>query len=240
MQSNLLPPPAERIADGVVQGVNVLLALAGCVALGVLARASTDPLRGAALVAYGVGLLAMVGCSALYAWGRGSRRRELYRHLDQAAIFLMIAGTYTPFTMAAPGGAYRLRLLAGIWSIAVVGALFKLLSPRRFEPLAVPLYLIMGWAIVSDPGLVLSLPVTVAALLIAGGVLYSVGVIFHLARLRFQEAIWHSFVLARRGVPLRRDRAHRGLIGPSGAGGNATVTIAPSTPILLVRGDRGW
>jgi hemolysin III len=98
--------------------------------------------------------------------------------------------------VAAPDGEYRLRLLAGIWSIAVIGALFKLLSPRRFEPLAVPLYLIMGWAIVSDPGLVLSMPAAVAALLVAGGVLYSVGVIFHLARLRYQEAIWHCFVLA--------------------------------------------
>jgi hemolysin III len=189
-------PPAERIADGVVQGVNVVLAVAGCVALGVLASSLTDRLRAAALAAYGAGLLAMVSCSALYAWGRLGRRRELYRHLDQAAIFVMIAGTYTPFTLAAPDGDYRLRLLAGIWTIAVAGGLFKLLAPRRFEPLAVPLYLIMGWAIVSDPGLVLSLPAAVAALLVAGGVLYSVGVVFHLSRLRFQEAIWHGFVLA--------------------------------------------
>jgi hemolysin III len=188
--------PAERIADGVVQGVNVVLAVAGCAALGVLAHSLADPLRAAALAAYGVGLLAMVCCSALYAWGRYGRRRELYRHLDQAAIFLMIAGTYTPFTVAAPGGAYRLPLLAGIWAIGIAGGLFKLLAPSRFEPLAVPLYLIMGWSIVSDPGLVLSLPAAAAALLVAGGVLYSAGVVFHLSRLRFQEAIWHGFVLA--------------------------------------------
>jgi hemolysin III len=199
MRSNacfVLPPRTERIADGVVQGVNVLLAVAGCVALGVLALSNADPLRGAALAAYGVGLLSMVVCSALYAWKRGSRRRELYRHLDQAAIFVMIAGTYTPFIVAAPGGAYRLRLLAGIWGVAVIGALFKLLASRRFEPFAVPLYLIMGWAILSDPMLVFSLPLAVAALLVAGGVFYTVGVMFHLARIPFQEAIWHSFVLA--------------------------------------------
>nr|WP_294544276.1 hemolysin III family protein [uncultured Rhodopila sp.] len=188
--------PAERVVDGVVQGVNVVLAVAGCAALAVLAHSLTDPLRAAALVAYGVGLLAMVCCSALYAWGRYGRRRELYRHLDQAAIFLMIAGTYTPFTVAAPDGEYRLRLLAGIWAIGLFGGLFKLLAPRRFEPLAVPLYLIMGWAIVSDPGLILSLLAAVAALLVAGGLLYSAGVVFHLSRLRFQEAIWHGFVLA--------------------------------------------
>ena len=188
--------PAERIADGVVQGVNVVLAVAGCVALGAVAHSLTDPLRIAALAAYGVGLLAMVCCSALYAWGRYGRHRDLYRHLDQAAIFLMIAGTYTPFTIAAPDGGYRLRLLAAIWAIGIAGGLFKLLAPRRFEPLAVPLYLIMGWTIVSDPGLVLSLPAAVAVLLVAGGVLYSAGVVFHLSRLRFQEAIWHGFVLA--------------------------------------------
>ena len=69
--------PAERIADGVVQGVNVVLAVAGCAALGVLACSLTDRLRAAALAAYAVGLLAMVSCSALYAWGRYGRRREL-------------------------------------------------------------------------------------------------------------------------------------------------------------------
>jgi hemolysin III len=197
MNAELAPVrPAERIADAVVQGVNVVLALAGCAVLGVLAHALTNPMRAAALVAYGVGLLAMVSCSALYAWGRYGRRRDLYRHLDQAAIFLMIAGTYTPFTVAAPDGDYRLRLLAGIWAIGLSGGVFKLLAPRRFEPLAVPLYLIMGWAILSDPGLVMSLPASVAVLLVAGGVLYSAGVVFHLSRLRFQEAIWHGFVLA--------------------------------------------
>nr|WP_294513045.1 hemolysin III family protein [uncultured Rhodopila sp.] len=197
LKSDFVPPsPSERIADGVVQGINVLLAAAGCVALGVLVEPYTTAPRAAALAAYGAGLLAMVGCSALYAWGRLGRRRELFRHLDQAAIFVMIAGTYTPLILAAPTGSHRLGLLAVIWAIAVAGALLKLLAPRRFEPFVVPLYLIMGWAILSDPGLILSLPAAVAALLVAGGVLYSVGVIFHLARMRYQEAIWHGFVLA--------------------------------------------
>ena len=80
-----------------VQSVNVVLAVAGCVALGVLAGTHADPLQLAALAVYGSGLLAMVGAPALYAWGRGGRRHMLYRHLDHAAIFVMIAGTYTPF-----------------------------------------------------------------------------------------------------------------------------------------------
>ena len=192
---NIAPPPsAKRLADGVVQSVNVVLAAAGCIILGVLAR-HADPRRLAALTVYGAGLLAMVGTSAMYAWARGSRRHELYRHLDHAAIFLMIAGTYTPFTVISCDGVDRLRLLELIWAAALGGILLKLIAPRRVEPLSVPLYLIMGWAVLFDPGLLQSLPATVVTLLVTGGVFYTAGITFHLARVRFHEAIWHCFVL---------------------------------------------
>jgi hemolysin III len=187
--------PAERLANGVVQSVNVVLAVTGSVALGVLVRTHADPLRLAALAVYGAGLLAMVGASALYAWGRGRRHHALYRHLDHAAIFLMIAGTYTLFTLISFDGIHGRRLLALIWAIAVAGVLLKLITPHRVERLAIPLYLIMGWAVLSDPGLLLGLPASVVMLLITGGVFYSVGIIFHLAQVRYQEAIWHGFVL---------------------------------------------
>jgi hemolysin III len=186
---------AERLVNGVVQSTNVVLAVAGCVVLGVLAGTHADPRRLAALMVYGAGLLAMVGSSALYAWARGGRRHRLYRHLDHAAIFLMIAGTYTPFIVISSGGVHGRRLLALIWAVALVGALLKLTAPRRIEPLSVPLYLIMGWAVLSDPGLLLSLPAPVILLLVAGGVFYTIGITFHLAQVRFQEAIWHGFVL---------------------------------------------
>jgi hemolysin III len=191
------PPWAERLADGVVQSVNVVLAAAGCVVLGVLAGTHADPQRLAALTVYGAGLLAMVGTSALYAWGRGGRHHRLYRHLDHAAIFLMIAGTYTPFIVISFGGGVHGRgLLALIWAVALAGVLLKLIAPRRVEPLSLPLYLIMGWAVLFNPGLLLSLPAPVVTLLFAGGVFYTFGITFHLARVRFQEAIWHCFVLA--------------------------------------------
>jgi hemolysin III len=196
MQSDYnIASPAERLANGLVQSVNVVLAVTGCVALGVLVRRHTDPLELAALAVYRAGLLAMVGASALYAWGRGRRRHVLHRHLDHSAIFLMIAGTYTRFTLISFDGLHGRRLLALIWAIALVGVLLKLIAPRRIEPLAIPLYLIMGWAVLSDPGLLLGLPASVVMLLVTGGVFYSVGIIFHLARVRYQEAIWHGFVL---------------------------------------------
>jgi hemolysin III len=87
------------------------------------------------------------------------------------------------------------RLLSLIWAVALIGLLLKFVAPRRVDPLSVPLYLIMGWAVLSDPGLLLSLPTPVVTLLVAGGVFYTVGITFHLARLPFQEAIWHCFVL---------------------------------------------
>jgi hemolysin III len=199
IRASARPSSTERLADGVVQTVNVILAVAGCVGLGILAGTDADPLRLTALGAYGTGLLAMVGCSALYAWGRDGRCHRLYRQLDHAAIFVMIAGTYTPFTVIGLGDDHRLRLLALVWATALAGILLKLVAPRRFEPLSVPIYLMMGWAVLSDPRLLLSLPAPVIAPLVAGGVVYTVGVTFHLARMRFQEAVWHGFVLVAAG-----------------------------------------
>jgi hemolysin III len=190
-------PSTERLVDGVVQSVTVVLAAAGCIVLGVLAGTHADPRRLAALIVYGAGLLTMVGASALYAWGRDGHRHRLYRHLDHAAIFLMIAATYTPFTVISFGsGVHGHQLLALMWVVALVGVLIQLFAPHRAEPLSVPLYLIMGWAVLFNPQLLLSLPSPVVTLLVAGGVFYTVGVTFHLARMRFQEAIWHCFVLA--------------------------------------------
>jgi hemolysin III len=193
---NVALPSTERLVDGVVQMVNVVLAVAGCIALGIMAGAHSDPRRLTALAVYAAGLLAMVGCSALYAWGRGGSRHSLYRDFDHAAIFVMIAGTYTPFTAISPGESRGLRLLAVVWALALAGVLFKLIAPRRFEPLSVPLYLITGWAVLCDPQLLLSLPARVTELLVAGGGFYTLGIAFHRARMRFQEAIWHGFVLA--------------------------------------------
>jgi hemolysin III len=191
-----VPPAAERRADAVIQCLNVALAIVGCVLLLLFVGARVDGERQAALAVYGFGMLAMVGCSALYACGRGGRRHTLYRHLDHAAIFVMIAGTYTPFTVSGFADGHGVRLLVTVWSIALAGVLLNLLAPKRFERLSVWLYLLMGWAVLSDPGLLLFLPGQVIMLLVAGGVLYSVGILFHLASVRFQEAIWHGFVLA--------------------------------------------
>jgi hemolysin III len=185
-----------RRADAAVQGVNLVLAVAGSIVLLAAPGLHTDSRRVVAFALYAAGLVAMTGCSTLYAWGRYGPRRAVYRRLDKAAIFLMIGGTYTPLILIGGGETHGLTLLAAIWSLALAGAVVTLTVPHRLERLSVPLYLLLGWAVVSDPGLLARLPMPVVALLVAGGCLYSVGVVFHRARLAFQEAIWHGFVLA--------------------------------------------
>jgi hemolysin III len=186
---------AKRLADGTVQGINLILAIGGCIAL--LARAAPhgDAWRLGALAVYAAGLLAMAGSSALYGWHRDGPRHTLFRRLDKAAIFLMIGGTYTPLVLIGGGATDALPLLAGVWITALAGVLVVLAAPHRIERLSVALYLLLGWAVVAEPGLLARLPAQVTALLVAGGLSYSVGVLFHRSRIAFQEAIWHGFVL---------------------------------------------
>ncbi len=191
--------PAERRADAAVHALGLTLGSAGCLALAVAAlpRAG-DPLRVAALVAYAVGLLAMLGCSALYNLTPEGGRKRLFRRLDHAAIFLLIAGTYTPFTLVEIAGTWGTGLLAFVWSIAGVGIAAELLGLGRHDGLSVAAYLLLGWSVLAALG-PLSAAVSPAglALLVAGGVLYSAGVAFHLwTRLPYHNVVWHGFVLA--------------------------------------------
>ena len=147
---------------------------------------------------YCAGLLAMICLSASYHLVRHPMRREMLRRFDHAAIFIMIAATYTPFAAVKLGGAGGIYLLIAVWVLATVGVALKFLFPRRFEIVTIALYLGMGWLIVP---LLRPLSETVATvdmwLLLAGGVVYSAGVIFYvLDRIPFHKAIWHTFVLA--------------------------------------------
>jgi len=150
---------------------------------------------------YAAGLLAMLGCSAAYHLRRTSPRRDWLRRLDHAAIFAMIAGTYTPFTLKLER-AWATGLTAGIWTMAALGIAAKLWRPRALPSLSVALYLALGWIGLGALGPFTStLALTTLLLLALGGVLYSAGVIFHLwQRLPYQNAIWHGFVLVAAGV----------------------------------------
>ena len=147
---------------------------------------------------YALCLMTMLACSTAYNLAPPSSRRALLRRFDHAAIFLMIAGTYTPFTALRLGGTWSILLTAGVWSLALAGAAAKFAFPRRLEGASVALYLALGWiGVVAARPIFAALDLPTLLLLAAGGLLYTVGTGFHLWRaLPFQNAIWHGCVLS--------------------------------------------
>jgi hemolysin III len=191
----------EYATDAAVHGLGIGLGLAGAVALLVVAVPPGDLRAIAAVLIYSAGLLAMWICSGFYNLWPWSTRRELLRYSDQAAIFAMIAGTYTPFTLFYLDGLTAAAMTSLVWIVAGVGIAVRLLFPKSFDRISVGLYLAMGWVgLVTIGPLLGSMAPTTFALLTIGGLLYSAGVVFHLwERLPFQTAIWHAFVLVAAG-----------------------------------------
>lgn len=189
---------SEVIADAAVHLLGLGAAVAGCVLLSAALPSSAGPLPRAALGLYGAGLLAMLGCSALYnLTGPGPRKARL-RRADHAAIFLMIGSTYTPVALLGIRGTVGWGLLGAVWTGTLVGAALKLAAPARFERGAILAYLLLGWAGVAALDMLLAaMPPADLALLLGGGLLYSLGVPVHLAtRLPFHNALWHILVVA--------------------------------------------
>jgi hemolysin III len=188
---------SEIIADGVVHTIGVSLGLLGVVALFLSVLHSGVPSQSTPVAVYAAGLLTTLGLSAAYNMWPVSPVKWLLRRFDHAAIYLLIAATYTPFLAQLKTEVLAMGLMVVVWLTAVVGAGVKLFLPGRFDRLAIGLYLLLGWSglAVYRPMLA-ALPGSILWLLAAGGVLYSAGVIFHTwESLRFQNAIWHGFVL---------------------------------------------
>ncbi|SFL86460.1 hemolysin III [Methylobacterium pseudosasicola] len=191
--------PREIVADGVIHGLGVVFGLAGAAAL--VATALTAHLgfgERAAVVLYATALVLMLGVSAVYNLYPVSPRKWLLRRADHALIYLMIAGTYTPLVALVGSGPRAYVLLAVIWLVALIGIAVKLFLPGRFDRLSIALYLLLGWSgLLAYESVIAALQPTALWLLAIGGLLYSVGVLFHVWRtLPFQNAIWHGFVLA--------------------------------------------
>ena len=188
---------AELIADGVVHVIGVAFGLVAATVLIVLTAVYASPIDVAAVSVYVAGLLAMLVLSATYNLWPISRAKWVLRRFDHSAIYLLIAATYTPLIMELKDSAFAIALLIGVWCLAISGVVLKLALPGRYDRVAVGLYLAMGWSgmMLYDP-VVKALPSMALWFIVAGGVLYSFGVIFHAwQRLRFQNAIWHCFVL---------------------------------------------
>jgi hemolysin III len=185
----------EYVVDAVIHVAGMLFAVNAAAWLllhvGVSAAAS--------VTVYCLGLLGMIFASGIYNMvPETARPKQLLRRIDHAAIFIMIAATYTPFAANRLGAPFGMIILVSIWLCASAGVVLKVLFPRRFEMAAIALYLGMGWMCVT---VLKPLAASVATvdfwLLIGGGLVYSAGVAFYvIERIPFHKAIWHGFVLA--------------------------------------------
>ncbi len=187
----------EHLADACIHAASIIFSVAASIVLLAAAAIHTLPAADVAgLIVYCIGLMGMFAASAAYNLVSRHDLKEILRRLDHAAIFVMIAGSYTPFALVAGGGTGAAMLVA-VWSIAALGVTLKLRFPRRFDKLSILLYLSQGWIVLLalDP-IVASLPGHAVWLLLAGGIVYTLGVPFHLMEwMRFHNVIWHIFVL---------------------------------------------
>jgi len=192
---------AELIADGILHAAGIGLAAAGLVLL-ISEAHGLAGFKSASVWIYGVGLIGMLSASAAYnLWPLGSTKL-LLRRLDQSAIYLFIAATYTPFIAQAEQLAPKNSFLVAIWAAAWLGVVLKLAFPGRFERVSILLCLALGWSgmLAYDVVFGALAPAAIIAV-VAGGALYSVGVVFHLwDSLPFQNAIWHAFVIVAAGL----------------------------------------
>ena len=188
---------AELIADGIIHGIGVLFGIIAATVLVVLTAVYADTTGIVGVSIYVAGLLSMLVLSATYNLWPVSRAKWLLRRFDHSAIYLLIAATYTPFILQVKDSMFALVLLAGVWCVATSGIVLKLCYPGRFDRVSVGIYLAMGWSgVMLYDAVVRALPALALGFILAGGLLYSFGVIFHAwRRLRFQNAIWHGFVL---------------------------------------------
>lgn len=192
---------AERSADWWVHVVGLAgAAIGGGTLLGLALGLGRWGEAGSVAI-YALGLLLMLACSAAYNL-TGQKRRPLLRRLDHAAIFVMIAGSYTPFTTQRLEGAWSLAMTAAVWALALAGVAGKLLLPGLARGVWVAIYLALGWiAVIAIKPLADSVPWVALLLLALGGAVYSSGVlVFVRKQLRFRRAIWHGFVVTAAGI----------------------------------------
>jgi len=195
----------EMIADGIVHAVGLLLAIAVGSTMLTLAAAHTGFGEYVAAIFYVVSLLTVLSVSLAYnLWPVTSPAKWVLRRFDHSAIYLLIAATYTPFLAQLDGTPLAGWMIVLVWAAAVLGMAVKIFLPGRFDRLAVIFYLAIGWSGVVLLGpLVATLSTATLVLIVAGGVVYSLGVIFFAWHgLRYHAALWHAFVVVGAGLHL--------------------------------------
>jgi len=189
---------AEEIANSVTHAFGVVWSVTALVFLTVLASRSGDPWRTVSLVIYGLTLVIMYTSSTLYHGLQNPGAKRVLRYLDHSSIYLLIAGTYTPFTLVTLRGGWGWTLFGLVWGAAVLGLLLTVLGFGRSRILGSLIYLSMGWlVIIAVKPLLAAVPPGGMGWLLAGGLFYTSGVLFYVwKKIPFNHTIWHLFVLA--------------------------------------------
>ncbi len=189
---------AEEIANSVSHGLGMLFGIVGLVLLLVQANnLNADTMSIASLSVYGSSMILLYLASTLYHAITLEKAKRVLKTLDHCAIYLLIAGTYTPFLLITLRTPLAMTLMAVIWGLALLGIALKIMFVYRFKKLSLATYLVMGWlALIAVYQLSLSLATGGLVLLGLGGVIYSLGVVFYVnKRIPYNHAIWHLFVL---------------------------------------------
>jgi len=187
----------EELAHGISHGIGTVLAVAGLVVLLVTTARYGEVRHVVSAAIYGTSLILLYLSSTLYHLISSPRVKRLFQQLDHSMIYVLIAGTYTPLTLVTLHGAWGWSLFGVVWGLAACGLLLELVIRKKFQWLSLILYLMMGWLLViAIKPLLLSLATGGLLLLLLGGLLYTVGIIFYVwKRLSYHHAIWHLFVL---------------------------------------------
>lgn len=190
-------PPAEELANRLTHGFGALLSVAGLVLMVVWSARHGDAWAVVSTAVYGASLVVLYAASTLYHSASSDRWRRRLQRVDHAAIYLLIAGTYTPFVLGPLRGGWGWTLFGIVWGCAVVGVVLKLFLAHRAGLLSTAAYLVMGWlVVVAVKPLVAALPGGALWLLVAGGLCYTVGTVFYLwEKLPLNHAVWHVWVL---------------------------------------------
>jgi len=189
--------PREELANGITHGVGILLSIGGLAVLAAFAARFGDAWHIASCSIFGATLIIMYTASTLYHSIPLPRVRTILRVIDHSAIFFLIAGTYTPFTLVNLRGPWGWSLFGIVWGIALLGVAFQVTLLRRWAMASVGLYIAMGWVVVvAIKPLLATMAPTGFALLLAGGLSYTLGIVFYVwRRLPYHHAVWHLFVL---------------------------------------------
>jgi len=188
----------EEIAHTVTHGIGILFSIAGLAVVVAFSSLNGDAWHITSTSIYGTTLILLYTASSLYHGIPYSRAKQLLRKFDHTAIFLLIAGTYTPFTLVNLRGPWGWSLFGLVWGLAIIGVVLELICSKRYKRLSISLYLGLGWLIlIAIKPMLATVETGGLVLLLAGGLCYSLGVIFYVwKKLKYHHAIWHLFVLA--------------------------------------------